>query len=144
MKRLFGALLLVICLSLVAVSWAPMVLADRGMVPITDVTVYGPGQKAIIAWDGKEEILILSTDVRASSDSQVLELLPLPSKPQIEKGDFVVKTTNDGSEVFVKDHHTTPCRKQFIPQNDFGFCLLSRPSIRGTATEPVLPNPRSH
>ncbi len=88
MKRLFRVLLLTICLSLITMSLAPVALADRGMLPISDVSVYGPGQKAIIAWDGEEEILILSTDVRASSDSQVLELLPLPSKPEIEKGDF--------------------------------------------------------
>jgi hypothetical protein len=69
-------------------SLPPIALADRGMVPLSDVSVYGPGQKAIIAWDGKEEIMILSTDVRASGDSQVLELLPLPSEPEIEKGDF--------------------------------------------------------
>ena len=88
MKMLVRALILAICLSLITMPLAPVALADRGMVPISDVSVYGPGQKAIIAWDGEEEILILSTDVRASSDSQVLELLPLPSKPEIEKGDF--------------------------------------------------------
>jgi len=87
-KMLVRALLLTICLSLITMSLAPVTLADRGMVPISDVSVYGPGQKAIIAWDGEEEILILSTDVRASSNSQVLELLPLPSEPEIEKGDF--------------------------------------------------------
>lgn len=88
MGRLFKVLLLAICLGLAVMSLASAVLADKGMVPIGDVSVYGPGQKAIIAWNGEEEILILSTDVRASGDSQVLELLPLPSKPQIEKGDF--------------------------------------------------------
>jgi len=88
MKPLFRVLLPAICLALVSVSLAPAVLADRGMIPISDVSVYGPGQKAIIAWDGEEEILILSTDVRASGDSQVLEILPLPSPPQVGKGDF--------------------------------------------------------
>ena len=88
MKQLFRVLLLAICLSLITMSLAPIALADRGMMPISDVSIYGPGQKAIIAWDGEEEIMILSTDVRASGDSQVLELLPLPSKPKIEKGDF--------------------------------------------------------
>ncbi|MBL7062026.1 MAG: DUF2330 domain-containing protein [Dehalococcoidia bacterium] len=62
--------------------------ADKGMIPISDVSVYGPGQKAIIAWNGEEEILILSTDVYASGDSLVLEILPLPAKPKrIEKAD---------------------------------------------------------
>ena len=76
MKRLYRGLLLVICVGLITMSLAPAVLADRGMLPISDVSVYGPGQKAIIAWNGDEEILILSTDVRADSDSKVLEILP--------------------------------------------------------------------
>ncbi|HUV46093.1 MAG TPA: DUF2330 domain-containing protein [Dehalococcoidia bacterium] len=88
MRHLFRALLLVIFLSLITLPLASVALADRGMVPISDVSVYGPGQKAIIAWNGEEETLILSTDVSASDDSQVLELLPLPSKPEIKKGDF--------------------------------------------------------
>ncbi len=88
MRYLFRALLLVIFLSLITLPLASVALADRGMVPISDVLVYGPGQKAIIAWNGEEETLILSTDVTASDDSQVLELLPLPSKPEIKKGDF--------------------------------------------------------
>jgi hypothetical protein len=63
--------------------------ADRGMIPVSDVSVYGPGQKAIIAWNGEEEILILSTDVYAGGDTAVLELIPLPAEPQgIAAGDF--------------------------------------------------------
>jgi hypothetical protein len=71
------------------------------MVPINDVSVYGPGQKAIIAWNGAEEILILSTDVRASGDSQVLEILPLPSQPEIEKGNF---TSFEKVDDLIKEH----------------------------------------
>jgi len=53
------------------------------------VSVYEPGQKAIIAWNGEEEILILSTDVSASGSTLALELLPLPSNPKaIEKASF--------------------------------------------------------
>ncbi len=88
MKQVFRVLLLPVCLGLVAMPLAQVALADRGMVPIGDVSVYGPGQKAIIAWNGDEEIMILSTDVSASGDSQVLEILPLPSEPKVEKGDF--------------------------------------------------------
>ncbi len=88
MKRVFRVLLLPVSLGLVAMPLAQVTLADRGMVPIGDVSVYGPGQKAIIAWNGDEEIMILSTDVSASGDSQVLEILPLPSEPKVEKGDF--------------------------------------------------------
>ena len=104
MKQLFRVLLLAICLSLVTMSLAPVALADRGMVPISDVTVYGPGQKAIIAWDGEEEILILSTDVRADGNTKVLEILPLPYQPQIEKGDFA---SFEQVDRLIKEHFPT-------------------------------------
>lgn len=60
-----------------------LVSADRGMIPIIpDVSIYEPGQKAIIAWNGQEEILILSTDVRSIYNTTTLEILPLPSNPK--------------------------------------------------------------
>jgi len=53
------------------------------MIPLNlEVSVYEPGQKAIIAWDGREEILILSTDVVSSMETLVVEMLPLPSNPK--------------------------------------------------------------
>jgi len=59
-----------------------MVSADRGMIPIIpDVSIHEPAQKAIIAWNGQEEILILSTDVTSTDNTTVLEILPLPSNP---------------------------------------------------------------
>ncbi|MEA2090509.1 MAG: DUF2330 domain-containing protein [Thermoproteota archaeon] len=65
------------------------VYADRGMIPVSpEVSVYEPGQKAILAWNGQEEIMILSTDVTSSSETLVLELLPLPSKPDVEAASF--------------------------------------------------------
>jgi len=63
--------------------------ADRGMIPVDpEVSVYEPGQKAILAWNGHEEIMILSTDVSSSQQTLVLEILPLPSKPAMEAGSF--------------------------------------------------------
>ena len=63
--------------------------ADRGMIPVDpEVSVYEPGQKAILAWNGKEEILILSTDVSSSRQTLVVEILPLPSKPTVAAGSF--------------------------------------------------------
>jgi len=65
------------------------VYADRGMIPVDpEVSVYEPGQKAILAWNGHEEIMILSTDVSSSQQTLVLEILPLPSKPTVEAGSF--------------------------------------------------------
>jgi len=54
-----------------------------------DVSVYEPAQKAIIAWNGREEILVLSTDVNSEAGTFALEIMPLPSNPKtIEKASF--------------------------------------------------------
>ncbi|RLI20944.1 hypothetical protein DRO54_05035 [Candidatus Bathyarchaeota archaeon] len=74
---------------LVIGAYFPLVHADRGMIPVVpDVSVYEPGQKAIIAWNGQTEIMILSTDVFASNETTVLEVLPLPSSPEVEAASF--------------------------------------------------------
>ncbi len=67
---------------------SPLAGADRCILPISDADVYGPGQKAIVAWNGDVERLILSTDLYASADTKVLEILPLPSQPTVEIGQF--------------------------------------------------------
>lgn len=65
----------------------PTAAADRGGVSLNPgVSIYEPGQKAIVAWNGYEEILILSTDVQASEETLILEMLPLPSNPKEVKG----------------------------------------------------------
>ena len=80
--------IVLVCL-LVGMMCEGVVSADRGMIPTSDVSVYGPGQKAIIAWNGEEELLILSTDVYTSGSSPVLGILPLPSNPKaIKEGNF--------------------------------------------------------
>src|SRR4030042_1700402 len=59
------------------------------MMPIAATLIYEPGQKAIIGWNGTQEVLILSTDVYADSDTTALRIIPLPLEPQrIEQGDF--------------------------------------------------------
>ncbi len=66
-------------------------LADRGSVPFkANVEIYEPHQRALIAWNGDEEILILSTDMRALQKTKVLEILPLPSKPTIQKANVEI------------------------------------------------------
>jgi hypothetical protein len=65
--------------------------ADRAMIPIRpNISIYEPGQKAIIAWEEslKIEILILAVDAYADTTCKVLEILPLPSEPKIEKSDI--------------------------------------------------------
>ena len=65
--------------------------ADRGAIPFQpEVTIFEPNQRALIAWNGEEEILILSTDLRASRATKVLEVMPFPAEPRIKKGDVGV------------------------------------------------------
>ncbi|MFQ5870055.1 MAG: DUF2330 domain-containing protein [Candidatus Zixiibacteriota bacterium] len=68
-----------------------MLFADRGLIPYNpNVQVFNPTQRAMIAWNGEEEILLLSTDLRASEATEVLEVIPLPSEPTAKKGDVEV------------------------------------------------------
>jgi hypothetical protein len=58
--------------------------ADMGaIVPVGDVRLDEPGQKAIIAHDGFEELLILGTDFRATGQAKVLRFIPLPAEPVV-------------------------------------------------------------
>ncbi len=53
-----------------------------------NVVVYEPGQRAIILWNGKEEILLLSTELKTSDPVNILEVIPLPAKPTVRLGEF--------------------------------------------------------
>ncbi len=46
-----------------------------------NVQLQETGQNAIVAWNGEEEVLILSTDMKSSESITVLEFIPLPSNP---------------------------------------------------------------
>ncbi len=61
------------------------------------VKFFEPNQNALIAFDGNEEILYLTTDLSASHPSKVLEVLPLPSEPKVTKGD--PKTLRDAVQL---------------------------------------------
>jgi hypothetical protein len=67
------------------------VIADGGYIDPahSSVSVYEPGQKAIVAWNGEQEVLILSVDVWSPGNNNwVLELVPFPSLPTVEAGSF--------------------------------------------------------
>ena len=64
-----------------------LVLADMGaIVPVETVSIDEPAQRAIIGFDGFEEVLILQTEIEISKSSRVLRFIPLPSKPEIKPG----------------------------------------------------------
>lgn len=62
------------------------VLANRGSMTIPGTSVEETGQRAIVAWNGTEEVIILSTDMKSSKSAVALEVIPLPSNPAVEKG----------------------------------------------------------
>ncbi len=53
-----------------------------------DVVVYEPGQRAIILWNGVEEILLLSTEISTNQPTSILEVIPMPNEPQVSLGKF--------------------------------------------------------
>jgi hypothetical protein len=59
--------------------------ADMGaIIPLGQVTVQEPGQKAIIFFNGVEEILILQTDLQTSQKTSLLRFIPFPSEPTVK------------------------------------------------------------
>lgn len=72
-------------------------LADRGSIPfIEGIQIFEPNQDALIAWNGEEEILILSTELYASEKTKVLQVLPLPAEPEVKKSSRdVLKRANE-------------------------------------------------
>jgi hypothetical protein len=85
MKRIIGLLVLLFALS------SLFIRADRASIPFRiHVKIFEPNQRAMIAWNGQEEILLLTTDLKASEPTRVLEVIPLPSEPMVKKGDMAI------------------------------------------------------
>lgn len=74
-------------LLLIAMAPGLRCFGDMGSLPFTSgVRIVEPRQDAIIAWNGKEQLLYLQTTLAASEETKVLEVMPLPSKPEVEAG----------------------------------------------------------
>lgn len=100
------------------------VYADRGSIPFRpDVKIFEPKQRAMIAWNGTEEILLLSTDMKASDSTEVLEVLPLPAEPKVKRGD---------AEVFKKATHLINkkirIKHRLLADKSRGKAMLSAPA----------------
>jgi len=67
-----------------------LVLGDGMVLPDYEEKVYLPNQKAVITWDGEEEVMILSTKIKTDNLANMAWVIPIPSKvkPEIEKGDI--------------------------------------------------------
>ncbi|GEM_PF-5178653 len=78
-------------LGLVAIAVCAYALADGGIISYKPrVRIFEPGQNAVIAFNGEEELLYLSVDTRASAKTKAIRLVPFPSKPEVSKGDISV------------------------------------------------------
>ena len=84
MRHCTISILLAILLGcLLSSVFTPPALANKGLIAWPPVHgLEESAQNAIVGWNGKEEVLILSTDIRASGQSTVLEILPLPNSPK--------------------------------------------------------------
>lgn len=86
MKRIALTTAFLLMVALVAAAHA-----DRGSIPFDPyVQIFEPSQRAIIGWNGEEEVMILSTDLSASQPTTILEVLPLPSEPQVRESNVQV------------------------------------------------------
>jgi len=84
-KRITGLLVLLFA------TGSLFIHADRASIPFKPhVKIFEPNQRAMIAWNGQEEILLLTTDLKASEPTKVLEVIPLPTEPVVKKGDIEV------------------------------------------------------
>lgn len=61
-----------------------LLFADMGaIVPLGNASIAEPSQKALILHNGKEEVLILGTDIQSSPAGPMVRFIPLPSKPSV-------------------------------------------------------------
>jgi hypothetical protein len=78
-------------ITLLSVAFTTLSNADMGSMPFKKgVRIVEPNQDAIIAWNGKEQLLYLQTTLGASEETKVLEVMPLPSKPDVDATDPAV------------------------------------------------------
>lgn len=67
----------------------PAVCGDGGIIGPPQIYIQEKAQNAIVAWNGTEEVLILSIDIQSSEPTKVLRVIPLPSNPiSVTEGSF--------------------------------------------------------
>ena len=76
----------ILAITLIFVLMISLASADRGFIIPYPFIIEEDSQVAIVAWNGSCEVLMLSTNVKASEHAEVWEVLPLPSEPLVEKG----------------------------------------------------------
>lgn len=88
---------IIILLFIILTIFSTNTLADKGSIPLTTgINIYEPYQDALIAWNGSEEILVLSTKLYATEKTKILQILPLPNEPAVKKSSRnVLKRANE-------------------------------------------------
>lgn len=67
---------------------------------------YEPAQRAIILWNGKEEILFLSTDLSYRNEATLTEVLPFPARPSTRIG--YLSTFSDLGNIILRKGGASP------------------------------------
>ncbi len=66
---------------------AESVWAGKGVIPLAkNAIAYQHVERAIVLWNGREEIIVIANDIAASDEIPVLELMPFGSRPQMRIG----------------------------------------------------------
>ena len=86
-KKAVSSLVAILLTFLFINALSPAVKGDRGGFSPRRLRVTETAQKAIIAWNGTREALILSTNVFSGNETEVVEIMPLPSNPSISKAE---------------------------------------------------------
>jgi len=84
-KKLLG-----LVIGLLFLSTPFFISADGGLIILPpQISLDESEQNAIVAWNGEEEVFILSIGLKAGAESSVLKIVPLPTNPsKVEEGDF--------------------------------------------------------
>ncbi|MCK5560926.1 MAG: DUF2330 domain-containing protein, partial [Thermoplasmata archaeon] len=84
MKRI----VLFLTLFVLITPFIPPVNADGGLFHYEQFDIYEPGQNAVIAWNGQEEIMVLSVDVYSNSgNTKAVHVIPFPNRPTYNLAD---------------------------------------------------------
>jgi len=111
---------------LMALLFGEPSIADMGSIPFKPAAkVLEPTQRALIACNGKEQILILTTDLQADQETKVLEIMPFPSEPTVTKAD---------ADVFKK---ATDLINKKLPRTGGAFRSLAESSFESADTPPA-------
>ena len=121
-----------LCILAILLSFCSFAAADGGFYIFEpDIEAHESAQNAIVAWDGETEILILSIDASTPRDSIALQIIPLPSDPElVEETEFStfenIADTFDSKFNFEMDKFSMP---------GFGALAASEDGYRQAALE---------